>query len=200
MAQRLKNKYVPREYESTLFPRQGKMPIEKHMEHMVRPTDDIHFSPSQPLTRVTPTRSSPTTSASPKMPVASTPSQQSPLVDAPHHTTAMSPVHTTCFKRLDKGHRTSQCPSWNLLIEIHEPNHGSHEDDIPLGDDFYLADEALADECDDIPKLIDHIPIRPAALAAVKVPVPVSTLMSTPMRDMVSVAVPRSLVDVILPP
>ena len=43
----------------------------------------------------------------------------------------------------------SQCPSWNLLIEVKEPDCGSHEDDIPLGDDVYLADEALADECDD---------------------------------------------------
>ena len=38
MAQLLKNKYVPREYEPTLFPRQGKMPVREHMEHMVRPT------------------------------------------------------------------------------------------------------------------------------------------------------------------
>ena len=65
MAQRLRNKYVPREYESTSFPRQGTMPVREHMEHMVRPTDDFDFSPSQPLTRVAPTRSSPTTSASP---------------------------------------------------------------------------------------------------------------------------------------
>ena len=55
MAQRLKNKYVPREYESTLFPRQGKMPVWEHMEHMARPTEDIHFSTSQPLAKVAPT-------------------------------------------------------------------------------------------------------------------------------------------------
>ena len=212
MAQRLRNKYVPREYESTSFPRQGPMPIREHMEHMVRPTDDFDFSPSQPLTRVAPTRSSPTTSASPirssigngrttpEMPVASTPSRRPPPADAPHDTTTLSQVHTTCFKCLGKGHCTSQCPLWNLLLEVKGLDRGSHEDDLPSGDDVYLADEALADECDDTSELIDHTPIRPAAPAAVEAPAPASTLTSTPMRDMISVAIPRSLVDVILPP
>ena len=212
MAQRLKKKYVPREYESTSFPRQGTMPVREHMEHMVRPTDDIHFSPSQHLTRVAPTRSSPTTSASPmrsrigngrttlEMLVVSAPSQQSPPADAPHHTTTLSQVHTTCFKCLGEGHWTSQCPLWNLLREVKGLDRGSHEDDLPSGDDVYLADEALTDECDDTPELIDHTPIRPATLTTVEAPALASTLTSTPMRDMVSVAIPRSLVDVILPP
>ena len=89
---------------------------------------------------------------------------------------------------------------WNLLRKVKEPDRGSHEDDVPSGDDVYLADEALADECDDTPELIDHTPIRPAAPAAVEAPAPASTLTSTPMRDMISVTIPRSLVDVILPP
>ena len=211
MAQRLKNKYVPREYESTLFPRQGTMPVWEHMEHMVRPTDDIHFSPSQPLPRVAPTRPSPTTSASPirssigngqttpEMSVVSAPSRRPPPADTTGHMAALSQVHTTCFKCLGKGHWTSQCPLWNLLLDVKGLDRGSHEDDLPSSDDVYLADEALADECDDTPELIDHIPIRPAALAAVEAPAPASTLTSTPMRDIVSVAVPRSLVDVILP-
>ena len=212
MAQRLKNKYVPREYESTSFPRQGTMPVWEHKEHIMRPTNDIHFSPFQPLTRVAPTRSSPTTSASPirsrigngrttpKMLVASAPSRQSPPANAPHHTTALSQVHTTCFKCLGEGHWTSQCPLWNLLLEVKGLDRGSHEDDLPSGDDVYLADEALADECDDTPELIDHIPIRPAAPAAIEAPALASTVTSTPIRDMINVAILRSLVDVILLP
>ena len=212
MAQHFRNKYVPREYESTSFLRQGTMPVREHMEHMVRPTNDFDFSPSQPLTRVAPTRSSPTTSASPirssigngrttpEMSVASAPSWRPPPANAPHDTTALSQVHTTCFKCLGEGHWTSQCPLWNLLREVKGLDRGSHEDDLPSGDDVYLSDEALADECDDTPELIDHIPIKPAALAAVEAPAPASTLTSTPMRDMISVVVPRSLVDVILPP
>ena len=65
MAQLLKNKYVPQQYESTLFLRQGKMPVREHMEHMERLSEDTHFSPSQPLAKVAPTRSSSTTSAAP---------------------------------------------------------------------------------------------------------------------------------------
>ena len=94
----------------------------------------------------------------------------------------------------------SQRPLWNLLLEVKGLDRGSHEDDLPSGEIFYLTDEALADECDDTLELIDHIPIRPAAPVAVEAPVPARTLMSTPMRDMISVVVPRSLVDLILPP
>ena len=89
---------------------------------------------------------------------------------------------------------------WNLLREVKGLDRGSHDDDLPSCDDVYLADEALADECDDTPELIDHTPIRPAALATVEAPAPASTLTSTPMRDMISVVVLRSLMDVILPP
>ena len=89
---------------------------------------------------------------------------------------------------------------WNLLLEVKGLDRGSHEDDLPSGNDVYLADEAQADECDDTPELIDHTPIRPAAPVAVEAPAPANTLTSTPMRDMISVAIPRSLVDVILPP
>ena len=94
----------------------------------------------------------------------------------------------------------SQCPSLNLLSEVKELGHGSHEDNVPLDDDVYITDEALADQCDDTPELIDHTPIRPATLVAVKGPAPATTLTSTPMRDLISVAILRSLVDVILPP
>ena len=73
---------------------------------------------------------------------------------------------------------------WNLLLEVKGLDRGSHEDDLPSGDDVYLTDEALADECDDTPELIDYTPIRPAAPAAVEAPAPASTLTSTPMRDM----------------
>ena len=188
------------------------MPVKEHMEHMVRPTDDFEFSPSQPLTRVAPTRSSPTTSASPirssigngrttpEMSVASAPSRRPPPADAPHDTTALSQVHTTCFKCLGEGHWTSQCTLWNLLLEVKGLHRGSHEDDLPSGDNVYLAHEALTDKCDDTPELIDHTPIRHAAPAAVEAYAPASTLTSTPMRDMISVAILRSLVDVILPP
>ena len=60
-----RNQYVTRQYESTLLLRQGKMPVWEHMEHMERPTEDTHFSPSRPLAKVAPTRSSLTTSAAP---------------------------------------------------------------------------------------------------------------------------------------
>ena len=43
--------------------------------------------------------------------------------------------------------------SLNLLIEVKELDLGSHEDDVPLGDDVYIADEALANECNDTPEL-----------------------------------------------
>ena len=130
----------------------------------------------------------------------SAPSPRPPPADTPGHMTTLSQTHPTCFKCHGKGHRMSQCPSSNLFSEVKELGHGSHEDDVPLGDDVYIADEALAEECDDTPELTDHTPIRPAALAAVEAPAPASILTSTLMRDMISVVVPRSLVDVILPP
>ena len=212
MAQLLKNKYVPQQYESTLFLRQGKMPVREHMEHMERPSEDTHFSPSQPLAKVAPTQSSSTTSAAPTRSsrgngqttpariLVSAPSPQPPPANTPSHMTTLSQTHPTCFKCHGKGHRMSQCPSSNLFSEVKELGHGSHEDDVPLVDDVYIADEALADKCDDTPELTDHTPIRPAALAAVEAPAPASILTSTWMRDMISVVVPRSLVDVILPP
>ena len=40
----------------------------------------------------------------------------------------------------------SQSPSSNLLIEVEELGSGSQEDDLPLGDNVYIADEELADE------------------------------------------------------
>ena len=45
----------------------------------------------------------------------------------------------------------SHTPSSNLLIEVKELGSGSHEDYIPLGNNVYIADEGLADECDDTP-------------------------------------------------
>ncbi|CAA7401507.1 unnamed protein product [Spirodela intermedia] len=59
---------------------------------------------------------------------------------------AASQAHITCFKCKGKGHRMSQCPSSNLLIEIEELGRGSHEADVPVGDDVYIADEGLAEE------------------------------------------------------
>ena len=44
-------------------------------------------------------------------------------------------------------------------MEVKELDCGSHENDVPLGDDVYIADEALADECDDTPDLIGYISI-----------------------------------------
>ena len=51
----------------------------------------------------------------------------------------------------------SQCPSSNLLIEIEELGSGPPEDDVTLGDDIYIADEGLVDECEDIPGLLGYI-------------------------------------------
>ncbi|CAA7404489.1 unnamed protein product [Spirodela intermedia] len=50
------------------------------------------------------------------------------------------------FVEDSRGHRMSQCPSSNLLIEIEELGSGSHEDDDPVGDDVYIVDEGLAEE------------------------------------------------------
>ena len=44
-------------------------------------------------------------------------------------------------------------------MEVKELDCGSHENDVPIGDDVYIADEALADECDDTPDLIGYISI-----------------------------------------
>ena len=62
----------------------------------------------------------------------------------------------------------SKSPSSNLLIEIEELGNGSHEDDVPLGDDVYIADEGLANECDDAPDLIGYIKIKYTTLVEVK--------------------------------
>ncbi|CAA7393265.1 unnamed protein product [Spirodela intermedia] len=54
-----------------------------------------------------------------------------PPADASNRAMATSQAHITCFKCKGKGHRMSQCPSSNLLIEIEELGSGSHEDDVP---------------------------------------------------------------------
>ena len=93
-----------------------------------------------------------------------------------------------------------RCPSSNYLIEIKELGSGSHEDDIPLGNDVYIADEKLVDECDDTPDLISYIQIRPASLTAVKATSLACPAMSTPSRDLVSIVVQRPPMDVTPPP
>ena len=86
----------------------------------------------------------------------------------------------------------SQCPSSNLLIEIEELGSDSHEDDVSLGDDVYIADEGLADECEDTAGLIGYIQIRPATVSAAEATSLAGPSTSTPSRGLVSIAVQRS--------
>ena len=135
------------------------------VEHMERPTEDSPVLPSRTTTKVAVTRpaSSPSTAltrasigggrTTPATSVGST------LPPRPDCATATSQAHITCFKCKGKGHRMSQRPSSNLLIEIEELGSGPPEDDVILGDDIYIADEGLVEECEDVPGLLGYIQI-----------------------------------------
>ena len=94
----------------------------------------------------------------------------------------------------------SQCPSSNLLIEIEELGSGPLEDDITLGDDIYIADEGLVDECEDIPSLVGYIQIRPVAVLTAEASPPADPMTSTLSRRLVSIAVQRPPHGVTLAP
>ncbi|CAA6666526.1 unnamed protein product [Spirodela intermedia] len=118
------------------------------VEHMERPAEDTQFTPPPITTKIASTRSTQTpmttpTSTSvgngrttPATSVGSAPPPRSPPADASDRATVASQAHITCFKCKGKGHRMSQCPSLNLLIEIEELGSSSHEEDVPVGDDL----------------------------------------------------------------
>ncbi|CAA7401494.1 unnamed protein product [Spirodela intermedia] len=128
------------------------------VEHMERPAEDTQFTPPLITMKIASTRSAQTSTTTltctsigngqttPAISVGSAPPSRPPPADASNRATAASQAHITCFKCKGKGHRMSQCPSSNLLIEIEELGRGSHEADVPVGDDVYIADEGLAEE------------------------------------------------------
>ena len=83
----------------------------------------------------------------------------------------------------------SQCPSSNLLIEIEELRSGPPEDDVTLGDDIYIADEGLVDECEDIPGLLGYIQIQPVAILQAETSSPADSGTSASSRGLVGIAV-----------
>ncbi|CAA6667676.1 unnamed protein product [Spirodela intermedia] len=125
---------------------------------MERPAEDTQFTPPPITTKIVSTQSAQTLMTAsmrtsignrrttPATSVGSAPPPRPPPADASDCATAASQAHITCFKCKGKGHRMSQCPSSNLLIEIEELGSGSHEDDDPVGDDVYIVDEGLAEE------------------------------------------------------
>ena len=224
MASRLRNKYVPRQYESTLFLnwldlRQGKMHVRDYIqafeecrmtcrfvedspvvlgifthrispqlrnevlkrksskvdeayrivEHMERPTEDSPVIPPMTTTKAVVTRPAPSPPTAPTRAsvgggrttlatsVGYAPPPRLPPTDVLDRATAASQAHITCFKYKGKGHRMSQCPSSNLLIEIEELGSGHPENDVTLGDDIYIANASLVDECEDILGLVGYI-------------------------------------------
>ena len=139
------------------------------VEHMERPTEDAPAVPPTITTKVPVTRPAqpPPTArmrasvgggrTTPATSVGSAPPPRPPPADVFDRSTAASQAHITCFKCKGKGHWMSQCPSSNLLIEIEELGSSPPEDDVTLGDDIYIADEGLVDECEDTPGLIGYI-------------------------------------------
>ena len=85
----------------------------------------------------------------------------------------------------------SQCTSSNLLIEINELGSGPPEDDVTLGDDIYIADEGLVDECEDTSGSIGYIQIWPVTVLLAEATSPANPMMSTSSRGLVSIAVQR---------
>ena len=136
--------------------------------------------------------------------MGSAPPPRAVTTDSSLRTTAVAPPPITCFKCQGKGHRASQCPSSNLLIGL--------EDDAPyytvgddiLGDDVYVADDGLEEDCLD-PDVIGYIKITSAAsshsptapqgstVVSIAVPSPSSgTPVSQPSPDMITEARPPS--------
>ena len=171
------------------------------VEHIERPTEDSPIIPPTTTTKAAVTRPAPSpptapTRASvgggwttPGTSVGSAPLPRPPPTDVPDRATAASQAHITCFKCKGKGHRMSQCPPSNLLIEIEELGSGPPEDDVTLGDDIYIAHEGLVDEREDILGLVGYIQIRPVAVLPTEASSPANPMMSTSSRGLVSIAV-----------
>ena len=259
MASRLRNKYVSRQYETTLFLswldlRQAKMPVRDYIqafeegrmrchfvedsrvvlgifthglsprlrnkvlksnlsevdeayrivEHVERPTEDSPVIPPMTTTKVAVTRpaSSPSTvptrasigggRTTPATSVGSAPPPRPPPINVADRATAASQAHITCFKCKGKGHRMSQCPSSSLLIEIEELGSGPPKDDVTLGEDIYIADEGLVDECEDIPGLLSYIQIQPVAILPAETSSLADSGMSASSKGLVGIDVQRS--------
>ena len=171
------------------------------VEHMERPIEDSPVIPFMTTMKVAVTRpaSSPSTVptrasigggwTTPATSVGSAPPPRPPPTDVSDRATATSQAHITCFKCKGKGHRMSLCPSSNLLIEIEELGSGPPEDDVTLGDDIYIANEGLVEECEDIPGLFGYIQIQPVAILPAETSSPDASVTSASSRGLVSIAI-----------
>ena len=270
MVQKLRNKYVPRQYESTLFLswldlRQGKQPVREYIqafeecrmrcrfvddprvvmgifmhgltprlrnevlktnpsevdeayrivEHMERPGEDVSTpapqttktaTPSQQTTRTfvqRPTSAAstvqarPTTGSGRPTPATSVGSAPQPRPASTTDSSVRAPVvsqsNVVCFRCKGVGHRISQCPSVNLLIEVDDTGPSAHDDGTQHDDDHYFPEEGLADECDDPPDLMGYIQITPAHITPVAPAYsPSAIIPSAPARSLVSLAVQKA--------
>ena len=143
------------------------------VEHMERPGDDAPVTTTTQTARALFTRSTTTTTPSQPRPgggnsrttpttsVGSAPPSRVVTTDSSLRTTVVAPPPIT-FKCQGKGHRASQCPSSNLLIGLEDDTPDYTVDDDVLGDDIYVADDGLEEECLD-PDVIGYIKITSAA-------------------------------------
>ena len=168
------------------------------VEHMERPGDDAPVTTTPQTTRAPFTRSTMATTPSQPRPsggnsrtvlptsVGSAPAPRAATTDSSLHSTAVAPPPITCFKFQGKGHRASQCPSSNLLIGLEDDAPDYQVDDDVVGDDVYVADDGLEEECLD-PDIIGTIEITPAVssqLPTAHQEAPVaSVVVPTPSRD-----------------
>ena len=186
------------------------------VEHMERPGDDAPVTTTTQTARAPFTRSTTTTTPSQPRPgggnswttpttsVGSAPPPRAVTTDSSLRTNAVAPPPITCFKCQGKGHRASQCPSLNLLIGLEDDAEDYTVDDDALGDDIYVVDDGLEDECLD-PDVIGYIKITSAAsshsptaphgstVVSIAVPSPSSgTPLSRPPSDTITGARPPS--------
>ena len=186
------------------------------VEHMERPGDDAPVTTTTQTARAPFTRSTTTTTPSQPRPgggnsrttpttlVGSAPPPRAMTTDSSLRTTAVAPPPITCFKCQGKGHWASQCPSSNLLIGLEDDALDYTVDDDVLGDDIYVADDGLEEECLD-PDVIGYIKITSAAsshsptaphrstVVSIAVPSPSSgTPVSRPPPDTITGARPPS--------
>ena len=94
--------------------------------------------------------------------MGSAPPPRAVTTDSSLGTTVVDPPPITCFKCQGRGHRASQCPSSNLLIGLEDDAPDYTVDDDVLGDDIYVADDGLEEECLDL-DVISYIKITSAA-------------------------------------
>ena len=118
--------------------------------------------------------------------MGSAPAPRAATTDSSLRSTAVAPPPITCFKCQGKGHRASQCPSSNLLIGLEDDAPDYQVGDDVVGDDVYVADDGLEEECLD-PDVIGAIEITPAVSShlptAHQEALVASVVVPTPSRD-----------------